>query len=111
MLPQPAYGYRTPVQTTAIQQPVSRYGSPTIGQSYNALATAADKERLAQAQRATGRQNAVIGGYEQQMANSQLMGQQAYNQLSTDYGLVTADAAATRDRNMARVDQYGNSMR
>jgi hypothetical protein len=111
MLAQPAYGYRAPVQTSAIQQPSSRYGSPAIGQSYTALATAADKERLMQAQRATGRQNAVIGGYEQQMANSQLMGQQAYNQLSTDYGLLTADAAATRDRNMARIDQYGNSMR
>lgn len=112
-LSQPAYGYRSPVQTTAIQQPsVGPYGAPaTMAQSYNSLALAADRERQAQMQRAAGRQNAVIGGYEQQMANSQMMGNQAFQQLAANYDQLTADAAATRERNMGRIDQYGNSMR
>lgn len=111
-LSQPAYGYRSPVQTTSIQQPVMPYGGqPTISQSYTALAQAADRERQMNMQRAAGRQNAVIGGYEQQMANSRLMGDQAFNQLAANYDQLTADAAATRARNMGRIDQYGNSMR
>ena len=39
------------------------------------------------------------------------MGQQGYDRLNADYAPITADALATRDRNMARIDQYGNSMR
>ncbi len=111
-LSQPAYGYRSPVQTTSVQQPTMMpYGQPNINQSYTALAQAADRERQANMQRAAGRQNAVIGGYEQQIANTRLLGEQGYNQLQANYDQVAADAAATRARNMARVDQYGNSMR
>lgn len=38
-------------------------------------------------------------------------GDQGYSTLQGNYDAVAADAAATRDRNLARVDQYGNSMR
>lgn len=111
-LSQPAYGYRSPVQTTLVNQPgMNRFGQTDIAQSYTALAQAADRERQANMQRAAGRQNAVIGGYEQQMANSRMMGDQAFNQLAANYDQLTADAAATRARNMGRIDQYGNSMR
>ncbi len=57
------------------------------------------------------RQNAIIGGYEQQMANSRSAGQYGYGMLSQNYDAIAADALATRDRNMGRIDQYGNSMR
>lgn len=57
--------------------------------AYAGLAAQADAERLAQQQRATARQQQVIGGYDH----------------------LQADALATRDRNMARVDQYGASAR
>jgi hypothetical protein len=56
---------------------------------YAALGQQADAERLAQQQRATARQQQVISGYDQ----------------------LQADAFATRERNMGRVDQYGASMR
>jgi len=64
-------------------------GSAGGGNNYAALAGQADAERLAQAQRATARQQQVIGGYDQ----------------------LQADALATRTRNMARIDQYGASAR
>ncbi len=79
--------------------------------NYISLAEAADVERQASMKRDAERQNIVIGGYDQQMANSRNDGDQAYLNLRNDYSQVTADALATRDRNMARVDQYGNSMR
>lgn len=81
------------------------------GGNYSSLAAASDKERQMNMQRAAERQNAVIGGYDQQMVNSRLMGQQGYDRLEANYSPITADALATRERNMARVDQYGNSMR
>lgn len=106
------YGWKARSQGSSVNQPVGYGGSAApINKSYMALATAADKERQMMDQRAVERQNAVVGGYEQQMANSQLMGQQAYNTLGANYDQVTADAAATRARNLARVDQYGSSMR
>jgi len=109
---QPAYGYRSPGQTSAVNQPMGYAGTQaSIPVSYNALAASADKERQAMAQRAAERQNAVIGGYETQMNTSRARGDQGYNTLATNYGAMAADAAATRDRNMARIDQYGNSMR
>lgn len=43
--------------------------------------------------------------------SSYQIGQQGYDRLSEDYAKISADAQATRDRNMARVDQYGASMR
>lgn len=82
-----------------------------IGSNYAALAAMADKERVANMQRAAERQNAVIGGYDQQMLNSRALGQQGYDKLSESYDPIAADAAATRDRNMQRIDAYGNSMR
>lgn len=38
-------------------------------------------------------------------------GDQGYQTLQGNYGTIAADALATRDRNMARIDQYGNSAR
>lgn len=87
---------------------------PSFGSSstnYYALAQAADKERQAIAKRDAERQKAVIGGYDQQMANSRAAGQQGYDMLAKNYDAIAADAAATRARNMGRIDQYGNSMR
>jgi len=78
---------------------------------YNQLAVAADKERQAMAAREAARQNQVLSGYQQQIDNSRLMGTQGYDRLAGDYAQVTADAAATRARNMGRIDQYGQSMR
>lgn len=43
--------------------------------------------------------------------SSYQIGQQGYERLNADYAPITADALATRDRNMARIDQYGNSQR
>lgn len=45
------------------------------------------------------------------MANPLQMGQQGYERLNADYAPITADALATRERNMGRIDQYGNSLR
>lgn len=95
--------YYAPAQTSAI--------GPTSALSYTNLAQAADQERQQMMQRAAQRQNAVIGGYDQQIANSRRLGDQGYNQLASNYDQVAADAAATRERNMGRIDQYGNSMR
>lgn len=85
--------------------------SSGVGSNYAALASAADSERAANLQRAADRQNAVIGGYDQQILNSRAMGQQGYDNLDANYAAITGDALTTRDRNMKRVDEYGNSMR
>ena len=79
--------------------------------NYDALAQGANRERIAIAQRDAVRQNAVIGGYDQQIANNRMRGDQAYQTLQGNYDAIAADAAATRARNMGRIDQYGNSMR
>lgn len=94
--------YTAPVQSSAIAP-----GANT----YLTLAAAADQERRLSMQRTADRQNAVLGGYQQQIANSRLLGDQGYNQLAANYDQLTADAAATRARNMGRIDQYGQSMR
>jgi len=108
---QPSSGYRVTPQTTATQ-PYGYGGHPLqIAQSYAGLAQAADQERQMNMQRAAERQNAVIGGYDQQIAASRARGQQGYAQLKSDYDALAADALATRQRNMDRIDQYGNSMR
>lgn len=75
------------------------------------LAAAAQAERQNMAQRAAERQNAVLGGYQQMIGNNRMLGDQAYNTLQGNYDALAADAKATRERNLARVDQYGNSMR
>ena len=97
--------YRSTAPTSMVSQ------IPQGGYNFNTLAQATDQERLAQQQRAIDRQNSVIGGYDQQIQNSRAMGDKGYQQLASDYDLLTADAKDTRSRNMARVDQYGNSMR
>lgn len=93
--------YNAPVQQSAI----------TGSQNYLTLAGAADQERQMSMQRAAGRQNAVIGGYDQQIANSRRLGDQGYATLAGNYDAIAADAASTRERNMGRIDQYGNSAR
>jgi hypothetical protein len=80
----------TPNQTWKMQQNFGGGGGGAVGSNqYAALAGQADAERLAQQQRAAARQQQVIGGYDQ----------------------LQADAYATRERNMGRIDQYGSSMR
>lgn len=98
--------------------PVPTYYSPAqqslVGpnmQTYQSLANSAAAERQQMMQRAADRQNAVLGGYGQMIQNNRLLGDQALTAMGSDYDRVAQDAAATRDRNMARVDQYGNSMR
>lgn len=81
------------------------------GEQYAVLAAQAEQERLRQLAAAQARQAAVTSGYDQQIAASRQMGNQAYQTLAGNYDAVTADALATRQRNMARVDQYGASMR
>lgn len=78
---------------------------------YAALAASTEKQRQAALGAAAARQTQVIGGYDSQIAKSAAMGQQVYDKLDADYAPITADALATRERNMARVEQYGNSMR
>lgn len=97
---------------------IPSYYSPVQGsavgagpQSYASLAAAAEAERRMMMQRQADRQNAVMAGYGQQIANNRLLGDQAYNTLAGNYDQVTADAAATRERNMGRVNAYGASMR
>jgi hypothetical protein len=105
---QPLPGYTATAGTNGIT-PIRQGFGYTM--NYDALAQSANNERLAMAQRDAARQNAVIGGYDQQMANSRAAGQQGYNTLAKNYDQIVADAQATRDRNMGRIDQYGNSMR
>lgn len=100
---QPVPTYTAPVPMSSIQ--------PTQNMGYSQLAVAADKERQAMMARDAARQNQVMSGYQQQIADSRMMGQRGYDTLAADYGQMTADAAATRERNMGRIDQYGNSMR
>lgn len=78
---------------------------------YNAIAAAAERERQLARARAAERQRQVTGGYDAQIAASRAAGEQGYARFSEDYKAITADALATRERNMARVDQYGASMR
>lgn len=105
---QPLPSYTSQSGTNTVQ-PIRQGFGYTM--NYDALAQSANNERLAMAQRDAQRQNAVIGGYDQQMLNSRAMGQQGYNTLAGNYDAIAADAAATRARNMGRIDQYGNSMR
>jgi hypothetical protein len=83
--------------------------NPVAG--YGLLGDAAERERQALSQRSAERQNAVIGGYDQQIQNNRLLGDQGYATLAQNYDAISADANSTRSRNMARVDQYGNSAR
>lgn len=101
-MPQLPTYYATP-QTSAV--------SASTPQTYTSLAAAADAERRLAMQRAAERQNAVLSGYQQQIANARMLGDQGYGQLAANYGQVASDAADTRTRNMARIDQYGTSMK
>lgn len=106
---QPLPTYNPTAQTSALKPiPVNQWASVM---NYEALAKGADAERQAIAARDAARQQAVIGGYDQQMLNSRAAGNQAYQTLAGNYDAIAADAAATRARNMGRIDQYGNSMR
>lgn len=105
---QPLPGYNATAGNNAITPIPQGFG---YTMNYDALAQGANKERLAMAQRDAMRQNAVIGGYDQQMLNSRAAGNQAYQTLAGNYDQIAADAQATRERNMGRIDQYGQSMR
>lgn len=104
--PLPGYSPVAPISSVAPVQQGFGYAM-----NYDALGSAADKERIAMAQRGAARQAAVIGGYDTQMANSRLAGGNAYDTLQSNYDKIASDAEATRARNMGRIDQYGNSMR
>ncbi len=98
--PLPAY---TPTPQTMMQlQPNS---------DYTTLAMASQQAGQQLMDRAAARQAAVMAGYQQQIANSRTMGEQAYRQLQSGQNQVVSDAEATRMRNMGRIDQYGQSMR
>lgn len=122
MIPNNRIGYTSPTGSFPGYNPIapvsaitpasySRKTGVTGVADYTGLAQAADKERMAIAERANARQAAVIGGYDQQIANNRLLGDRGYQQLQANYDPIAADAAATRERNMGRIDQYGNSMR
>ena len=95
---------------TAEQRQAAPAAQATLAQ-YEALAANAERERLAQQQRELARQAEVKAGYDQQLAYSQQAGNQAYQTLQANYDPILADALATRQRNMERVDKYGASMR
>lgn len=110
--------YSPPVQSyvmPAAPQQVSfgdrRKGITAPASNYTSLAASAAQAQAAAAQRAQQQQTAVISGYDQQIANSRMLGDQGYQTAATNYDAVAADAAATRERNMGRIDQYGASMR
>lgn len=114
----PLQSYTPQVQSYAMPaapQQVSfgdrRKGITAAGSGYSSLVASAAQAQAAAAQRAQQQQTAVIGGYDQQIANSRMLGDQGYQIAGANYDLVAADAAATRDRNMSRIDQYGASMR
>lgn len=100
--------YNPTAQASAVVPVAQGFGTVM---NYDALARGADVERQAISKRDAARQQAVIGGYDQQMLNSRAAGNQAYQTLAGNYDAIAADAAATRARNMGRIDQYGNSMR
>lgn len=81
------------------------------GGSYAGLAASAEQERQRLLQREQARQDEVRAGYAQQIAKSSAAGQQAYSTLESNYAPIVADALATRERNMGRIDQYGASAR
>jgi len=87
------------------------YGNSGPLGGFAALANATAAERNASMAREAAREAKTTAGWDQQIESSRLMGQQGYDRLSQDYGLLTADAEATRARNLERVNQYGNSMR
>jgi hypothetical protein len=104
--------YRATAQPSSMRPHASGYMNPALmQQSWQNLAQDAENERRSLYARAADRQNAVIGGYNQQIADSRAASAQGYSQLEADYGALTADALATRQRNMDRINQYGNSMR
>jgi hypothetical protein len=104
--------YRATAQPSSMRPHASGYMNPALmQQSWQNLAQDAENERRSLYARAADRQNAVIGGYNQQIADSRAASAQGYGQLEADYGALTADALATRQRNMDRINQYGNSMR
>jgi hypothetical protein len=82
-----------------------------VTETANQIGAAAEAERQASLARNAERANVIQGGYDQQLANSRIMANQGYQNINDNYAGLTADAAATRDRNMARIDQYGNSAR
>jgi hypothetical protein len=102
--------YRTPAPTSPFASMPQIPANAGLG-GYDTLAAAAEKERLAQLQRSTDRQNTVVGGYDQQITNNRQMGDQGYDMLAGNFDQISKDANDTRTRNMARVDQYGNSAR
>jgi hypothetical protein len=105
-------GYRATAQKSAVTPHASGYMNPALAaQSWQNLAAQAEQERQMNYARAAERQNAVIGGYDQQIARNRQLGVSGYKALEADYDALTADALATRARNMDRIDQYGNSMR
>lgn len=99
--PQPSYV--TPVPGSAFGTNFTG-GIPEIG-------AAADRERQESARRNAERSNSIISGYDQQIGNSQRMSDADYQQSQNDYAGITADANATRARNMGRIDQYGQAAR
>lgn len=86
-------------------------GGSGFSAGYAGLAAAAQADRAAVQARADARESKVTGGYDKQISASRLAGQQGYDRLEANYAGITADALSTRERNMARVDQYGASMR
>jgi len=94
--------YTPTAQTMPMLQP---------GADYTQLAMASQQAGQQSMDRTAARQAAVMAGYQQQIANSRSMGDLAYQRLRAGQQQVVADAAATRDRNMGRIDQYGQSMR
>jgi len=85
--------------------------APYVGGGYAELGAAAIADRDGVRARAEARQRDVTGGYDAQIARSRAAGEEGYARFSNDYKAITADAVAARERNMARVDQYGASMR
>ena len=87
------------------------YASNGANTSFNSLGDAAIKNGQMLQEMQDARESKVTGGYDAQISKSALAGQQAYAQLDANYAPIIEDARATRERNMGRIDQYGNSMR
>jgi hypothetical protein len=107
---QPSTKQPSAVQPSAVQ-PSYGGGGGGVNSSYALLAEGLATERAASLAAAKKRESDVTSGYNAQIAKSSQLGKEGYDKLDANYAQVLADAAATRDRNLERVDEYGNSMR
>lgn len=107
--PYSALAALTPYHDANVQYQAVRggdFGNPVAGTAKQ-LGDLAAQERQATAQRNIALRDSMLGGFDQRIANSRTLA----DQNNSLYGDISRIALETRDRNMGRIDQYGDSLR